>query len=166
MKKKKKSKIKVIILSIVLICFCVYNVIWFEKVYKPFIPFCDAVGKDEDGDYYCVKDDISYYVKTPDYLRNTGNLAVGTAFIEEGKDILNMIIWRNSDGTYRIGISIEEYEINSDGQVQNMSIKFEIDEDMKLIVENEEEQKVLDEYSDEIKHYYELAEDMWGILGS
>lgn len=166
MKKKKKVNIKAIVLGIMLIGFCVYNIIWFQTVYKPFIPFCEAVGKDEDGDYYCVKDDISFYVKTPDYLRNTGNLAIGTAVIEEGKDVINMIIWRKKDGSYKVGISIEKYEIDGEGNISSEFFRFELDEQMKLLKNDSENQKVLDEYSQKIERYYELAEDMWGILGS
>ena len=166
MKKKNRIKKKVIVICILLFCFCVYNIVWFQSVYKPYIPFCEAVGKDEDGDYYYVKDDISYYVNTPDYLRNTGNLAIGTAVIEDGKDVMNMIIWRKLDGTYKVGISIEEYEVDNDGTVHCESIKFEIDEQMKLLAANEEKQKVLEEYRNDIERYYDLAEDMWGILGS
>lgn len=129
------------------------------------MPFCEAVGKDDAGDYYCVKEGVSYYVAPPSYLSTTGNLAIGIPTIRDGDNVVDMIIWRNVDGTFDVGISLDSYKVESNGTITCDSVKIELDEDMNLLEENEILQELLTENRDIIENYYKLAYDMWGILG-
>lgn len=165
MKRKRKHRIGVFILVGMLGVFILYNAFWYIWIYKPYASLGEMLGEKEDGCYWTVEDGISYYVAPPIYLDLTGNLAIGPATIGDGDDVVDLIIWRNIDGTYRIGVSLDSYEIESDGTVTCDSAKFEMDENMNIYGSNEVLQSLLEENRDIIEEYFELAYDKWGILG-
>lgn len=166
MKQKRKIGIIKYLLIVLLLAFVVYNVFWYICIYKPYTSLGEMIGEKKDGYYWHVEDKISYYVAPPSYLDTTGNLAIGPATIRDGDDAVQIIIWRNIDGTFRVGVSLETYEVKSDGTVKCDSAKFEMDEEMNLFESNESVEALLEENRDIIEEYFDLAYDKWGILGT
>lgn len=160
------SKIRRYVFVTLLALFLIYNVFWLFCIYKPYATLGEKISQKEDGSYWYVENGISYYVAPPKYLHMTGNLSIGPASVEDGDSIVNLILWRNIDGTYRVGVSLEKYKLNVDGTVECESKKFEMDEDMNIYDSNTALEELLSDNIEIIEHYYELAYDKWGILGN
>ena len=126
----------------------------------------EKISQKEEGRYWYVEEGIGYYVAPPEYLSMTGNLSIGPASISDGDSIVNLFIWRNIDGTYRVGVSLEAYKLSTDGTVECESKKFEMDEEMNIYNSNPALEELLSDNIEIIEHYYELAYDKWGILGN
>lgn len=166
MKKKKKRKVRRYIFITLLALFLIYNIFWFLCIYRPYTLLGEEISQKEDGSYCYIEDGISYYVSPPQYLDLTGNLSIGPASIRDGDSIVNLILWRNIDGSYRVGVSLEAYKLDSDGTVECEAARFEMDEDMNIYDSNPALEELLKDNIEIIEHYYELAYDKWGILGN
>ena len=165
MKRKNKHKIRIYVFIAMLILFLIYNMFWYVYICRPYVLLGEKISQKEDGCYWYVENGIGYYVAPPKYLAMTGNLSIGPASIGDGDNVVNLIIWRNIDGTYRVGVSLEAYKIKEDGTVECESAKFEMDEDMNIYNSNHALEKLFEENKEIITYYYELAHDKWGILG-
>ncbi|PGE68924.1 hypothetical protein [Bacillus toyonensis] len=145
----KKLNMKKIVL-ILIILFGLWNLIWFVTVTIKYQKFVDAVPKNKYGVYNKEESGYVFNVKTPDYLRFTGNLGVSKVESLDG-----LIIWPLLFGGYEYGVRLQKgdqvFEIYVD---ENMN---PIYTDDKLAIEQ------IKKYQEEVQAMISKANDMWDL---
>lgn len=127
-----------IIIGIISI-FIIINLGWYGLVQYRYSDFIKDIPKNEDGLNY-IQDNEGYHisVKTPNYLRLTGNLAVS-----DKKDRLSLIIWPNifKKDQYEYGVTIlDGAELNMIEVDKNLQPLSKYGDDIKeLVYKNKEE---------------------------
>lgn len=125
-----KKKVKAYLLIITAV-FVIYNMIWFFYIYKVYLPFLNALGKER----YIEENGYEYYVAIPHYLSFSGNLSAGES--HKNRDIYNetsvsLIIWPRLNGTYRVNARVETPKEKEDEYHSSSAIYgFDLNSDMK-----------------------------------
>ncbi|MGE6313515.1 hypothetical protein ACQKD6_24230 [Bacillus cereus] len=142
----KKLNMKKIIL-ILIILFGLWNLIWFVTVTIKYQKFIDAVPENKYGVHNKEESGYVFNVKTPDYLRFTGNLGVSKVESLDG-----LIIWPLLFGGYEYGVRLQKgdqvFEIYVD---ENMNPIYKDDEvAVEQIKKNQEEVQAMISKASEI----------------
>ena len=145
---KKKSKV---ILVCVLALAVLYSLVWLINVKYVYSPWTRVVPKHESGLYvlYDEKTNFIYNVKPPTFPSFTGNLGVSD---NEGS---GLIIWPGFFGkNYEYGVMIQE---------EGTTYEIHLDDQMKILDEDEALQKVYRKNQTLIREMWESAEKMWDL---
>ena len=143
MSKKKRLIVTLVILAVM---FCVYNIFQFISVQYRYRTYYEAVPKEHGAHIlFDEKDQLTYNVKTPDYLHFTGNLGVSD------KKGLSLIIWPSLfENKFTYGIIIrdktEAYEIY-------------INDKLESVTGNPGDKEIVEKYNKDIKNLYEKAKE-------
>lgn len=135
-----------LILAVLVGLFCVYNIFWFASVQYKYKDYLEAVPE-EYGKHiqFDEENNLSYNVKTPDYLGFTGNLG-----ISNNEDMV-LLIWPSLFGNkFKYGVRIQDdtgtYEIY-------------INENLGSVTGNPEDKVIVEKYNNDIKKLYEKAKE-------
>lgn len=159
----KKSRIVLLIIAIIVLLFIIINLAWYIRRNAVYGKFTDENMEETVFSTFIVpnyldvdSDGIEFYIKYPDYLSLTGNLTVGRP--EEGEDMNpnNLIIWPKFGGGYTYGYLV----IENDEMYQ-----IYIDSEGNAIYPDEEVNAVLERHKDDIRLFFDKAEERWGIAG-
>lgn len=147
---------KKIIKTICLIAVSIWLVLtlsWFAWSRISFSEYCKGMQQNEFSTmitprYYKNDEQYTYFVKYPDYLSITGNLAVSVRNDEAG--VQAFLIWPVLFGEQKYGIMIADetgsYQIYTDKEGNPIDIGY---------------REITDEYSSEIANIIEAANDVW-----
>ena len=146
----KKLNFKKVILTIISL-FVIWNIIWFSATTIRYHKFVKVIPQDENGLHGMVGDDgYTYYVKKPDYLHFTGNLAISNS--DKGQDL---IIWPHIIGGYEYGFRLRKnedvYEIYVDKNLEPVNKDHPVDV------------QLVKEFNKDLQELYEKADNMWGL---
>ena len=126
--------------------------IWRSNKYDPFADGMKyATSSTGIVPRYVLKvDGDTYYVKYPDYLSTTGNLAIKPA---DDSVLDSLLIWPQTDGTFKYGVILNDGSINYQVYISQSG-------DTALY---EEDQWLVDAYQTVIEQYLSKANMMWDL---
>lgn len=126
--------------------------IWRDHKYEPFIEGM-KYARSSDGivPRYAIKlNGNIYYVKYPDFLSITGNLAIKPA---DNSALDSLLIWPQIDGSYKYGVILKDGGMNYQVYINQSG-------DTALY---EEDQWLVDTHKAIIQQYLALANAMWDL---
>lgn len=144
------------ILLLIIIMFVSYNAVWYfrcESVYKPYSEGASPsnIYGEEDlfGKRYDIYDgEFAYHIKYPNYLSNTGNLAVG---YPDGS--YSLIIWPSLwSKQYSYGVILTEGHDTYYIYVNKAGIPVEI-----------QNKKIIERHEDVVKILFDAANMKWNL---
>lgn len=141
----RKKKLSIIFL-IIIILFGLYNLFWFVSTRYTYRDYVKAVPKESGAHIqFDEKKQLTYNVKTPDYLYFTGNLGVSN------KEGMVLLIWPSLFGKdFEYGLRIE-----NKSEVHEIYI----DENLKPVSHEPMQEKIIEDNYEEVKRLYDSAQE-------
>ncbi len=141
-----KGKKILLTLAVPAALFLAYNLFWAASVWYTYKDYWTAVPK-QHGRHYAFdeQNQVTYNVKTPNYLSFTGNLGI----TDGNKAVL--LIWPSLyNRSFTYGISIQD---------ETGAYEIYINEDLEAVTGYEEEQEVIQRNHAEIERLVQLAQE-------
>ncbi len=147
--------IALLIIAVLVLAFLVTSTIWRAWRGSKYEPFTDGMKRVTSTTgtvprFYLEKNGDIYYVKYPDYLSTTGNLAIKPA---DDSALDSLLIWPKFGGGYKYGVILND---------DVTTYQVYIDPDGKTAL-YEEDQWLVDDYAAIIQEYLKKANAMWDM---